>query len=439
MSDFHWPPFFQRSTDALFVLNRQRRLLWVNSAWEQLTGMDRAAARGLACRVRRAPPPEDALDLWLARTLAPPPEVCSGQPGRVRRMIHLGDVSHRWDVDFFPFRDEAGVLGILGRITPLPADDANRRSPLVEALANLAARVRDQHGMASLGEAASVQRLLAQVRLATQTRLPVTIHGEAGCGKEWIARVIHSQSAVRGPFAALDCRRLPPVALAAALFEGGRLVRRAGTLFLREPGCLPRDFQAVLSTWLTAAGFEAPRVLVGCRTLPDEDVRAGRLTEELAAALTVLVVEVPPLRQRLGDLVGLIERMLERFGGGVVLSREALAVLTGHRWPGNLRELENVLTEARKHAIDGRIEVRHLPMYLRMGREPALESRSLRLDDLLEKVERQLIVLALQQSKGKAVDAARLLGILPPRLFRRIKALKILKRWDVSDEDAADE
>src|SRR5262249_25069811 len=163
------------------------------------------------------------------------------------------------------------------------------------------------------------------------------------------ARVIHNQGAGHNrPFAALDCRRLPPVAVAAALFEGGRLVRRAGTLLLREPACLSRDLQPGRAPWLPDAAPRRPAPTPPPAAAPADAARAGRLIEELAAALTVLVVDVPPLRER-GDLAWLAERMLRNLGGPVTLTREALAVLAGHRWPGNLRELLRVLAEAHAH------------------------------------------------------------------------------------------
>jgi transcriptional regulator with PAS, ATPase and Fis domain len=426
MSDFHWLAFFQRSGDALFLLNRHRRLLWVNHAWEELTGMSRATARGLACRARRSAIPDDAADLALARALAPPSQVLEGRSAHVRRLVQLRDVSHRWDLEFFPFRDAQGVLGVLGKIVPLPQDEPNRPSPPLESLANLAGIVRSRYDHASLSnqpsEQAGMGRLLAQVRLASQTRVPVTIRGEPGTGKEWVARVIHHQGITRsGPFAALDCRRLPRVALAAALFEGGRLVRRAGTVYLREPACLPHDLQSVLGMWLAEAGAEAPRII--CGMPPDEGSSPSALTEELATALSVLVIDVPPLRQRLSDLGWLAERMLAPPEGGT-LTREALTMLLGHPWPGNLRELRQALAEARSHAPDGRIEVRHLPMYLRLGPTVTPEKdQPLPLRQLLAQAERRLIALALQRCRGKQTRAAEMLGVNRPYLRRRMEEL----------------
>src|SRR5262249_19082965 len=220
----------------------------------------------------------------------------------------------------------------------LPVDEAGRPTPGVEALAALAAGLRARHGFDGLGTTPAMRRVAEQARLAAGSRVCVTVRGEPGAGKTWVARAIHHQGVTRaGPFAVLDCGRLPGVAVAAALFEGGRLVRRAGTVLLREPGCLPLDLQSVLSAWLSEIGPEAPRVISSVQTPP-----AGGLGEDLAAALSTLVIDVPPLRERLADLPAIAGHLLRELGDGAVLTREALAVLLAHRWPGNLRELARV-------------------------------------------------------------------------------------------------
>jgi hypothetical protein len=106
-------------------------------------GHDRAAARGWPA-ASVAPSPEDATDLIVARALAPPSGVLAGRPAQVRRLVHLGEVSHRWDFEFFPLRDASGVLGVLGKVTSPPAE-TNRSTPLIESLANLAAGLRTRY------------------------------------------------------------------------------------------------------------------------------------------------------------------------------------------------------------------------------------------------------------------------------------------------------
>src|SRR6516162_8082366 len=118
--EFRWQSLFQRTGEPLFVLNRQRRLLFVNAAWEALTGRTGDEVHGRTCRRHKHAEPGS----WeaLANSLCPPEEVLAGQPERVRRLMPVAEAGrHWWDVDFFPLRDSNGVLGILGKITVVPA------------------------------------------------------------------------------------------------------------------------------------------------------------------------------------------------------------------------------------------------------------------------------------------------------------------------------
>jgi DNA-binding NtrC family response regulator len=174
-------------------------------------------------------------------------------------------------------------------------------------------------------------------------------------------------------------------------------------------------------------------VIAGCSTDPAAEVRAGRLLEELRCALSTLVIDVPPLRQRLADLPRLVERLLEqilaaderRLQG---LTPAAWDCLRAYPWPGNLRELRAALVGARAHAAGERIDVADLPAYLRLGASlgqtpgPAAE-RPLPLAQVLEQVERRLIQLALERARGNKSRAAELLSVWRPRLLRRMQAL----------------
>src|SRR2546430_2611173 len=118
--DFRWRSFFQRCREPLFVLNRQRYLLFVNRAFEELTRLDAATLHRLRCRRSR---PARAGQAWLTilrHVLSPPPEITAGQAGRVRRLIPAspGRPVCWWDLDFFPLRDDRGHRGVLGKITP---------------------------------------------------------------------------------------------------------------------------------------------------------------------------------------------------------------------------------------------------------------------------------------------------------------------------------
>jgi DNA-binding NtrC family response regulator len=357
----------------------------------------------------------------------------------------------RWlDVEFFPLRlgePGQGAL-VIGRARPAAEDSPEPVTLLAlpERLVALRARWADRHGLGLLSsDLPAMRRLGEQVRLAAQVSAPVTLVGEPGVGKLTTARIIHYHSARREqPLAALDCARLPAPVLARVL-EGAREGGPGpglGAVYLRQPGALPRELQLQLCAWMEAPG-PCPRILAGvARSLTDE-VRAGRLVEELAWRLGALVLEVPPLRQRRADLPRLAAWLLERGGPGAPavkgLTTAAREVLDAHSWPGNLRELAAALAAGRASApAGGLIDAGDLPATVRslaQGAAPELRP-SLTLDGLLEQVERRLILLALGRARGNQSRAAELLGVHRPRLLRRLKVLGILDEESVADKES---
>ncbi len=274
-----------------------------------------------------------------------------------------------------------------------------------------------------------MRRVLEQARLAGLTGLPITLVGEPGTGKRWLARAIH----LRGParqryFAALDCARLPPPVLAELPLGPTARQLTLGTVYLREPQRLPREVQARLADLLggdhTRDPDWGPRLIVGLSADPQEAVRGGLLLEELACLTGALTIALPPLRQRLDELSALVEQFLERARQVSPhpvrrASAEAMAVLRAYAWPGNVRELAAVVAGACRRAKGEQVEPADLPFHLRHGPLPA--ERQLPLDTLLEQAERRLIALALRLSNDNKTRAAELLAIWRPRLIRRME------------------
>jgi PAS domain S-box-containing protein len=453
--NFRWQALFEHCAEPLFVLDRRRRLLFVNRAWEALTGMAKEQAHVLVCRRSRPASPDDSPEDVLAHALTPPPEARQGVSARVRRLLPSPTGAARWwEVEFLPLLQEGEQGGYLlvGRIRPVPAVEPVRDHPLSEKLVNLRQRRVERFGLdAWASSLPAMQRLVEQVRLASQVSTPVLIVGEAGTGKQTLARTIHYLSPRRdGACAVLDCQYLPPAALAAVLFGHDRrdaalLDReRLAAVYLREPAYLPRDLQLRLYELIRAGaeGAAGPRVFAGCTLLPWHEVREGRLLEELACALSTLVIETLPLRERRADLSALVERLLERACTGrgeteapagrvTSLSADAWAVLRAYSWPGNLRELYAVLRTACARATGEQLRPADLPAELRRAvqREqtpPRPPDPALPLEQLLEEAERRLIQLALQRAGGRKARAARLLSIPRPRLWRRMVKLGIV-------------
>jgi transcriptional regulator with PAS, ATPase and Fis domain len=452
---FRWQAFFQRCAEPLFVLDRRRRLLFVNRAWEALTGMSAEQAHVLVCRRPRPPAVDDPAEEILAHALTPPPEVLHGAASHVRRLLPGRAAAQRWwDVEFLPLRQEGKQGGhlILGRIRPAPIIESSNEAPLPEKLINLRLRRVERYGLdAWASSLPAMRRLVEQVRLASQVATPVLLVGESGTGKQTLARTIHYLGARRdGACAVLDCAHLPPAAVGGLLF-GERNAGREGVaaVYLREPAYLPRDVQLRLCERIARSsgpgteGTATPRILAGCTTAPAEPVRSGRLLDELACALGTLVIEVPPLRERLADLPGLIERLLERACGDrevrvTSLSADAWAVLRGYPWPGNVRELYAVLRDACGRSGGEQLHVADLPAELRRAVEreqtpPRPAERALPLEQLLEEAERRLILLALKRTRGHKARAARLLSIPRPRLWRRMLKLGIVDTEEIPE------
>jgi hypothetical protein len=452
--DFRWQSLFQRSKEPVFLLNRQRRILFVNEAWEKLTGITGVEARGLIC-VRRAAAPGDPWDLVVRILCCPPPETLRGEPARARRLVpspgtgaprlepHGADtprLAKWWRVDFLPLQDEQGLLCILGKIIADLRDEPFSGPPIPDKLIVLReTRCRCYRIEQVVSQLPPFHRVLAQARLASATTVPLLIEGEPGVGKEWLARTIHYESASRDrPFIALDCHRLSITAIERAIFSDSPQGREPGgdTLYLREPALLPRDFQMRLCQQILAGEESAGRrIMAGSTIDSSEAIRDGRLLAEFHSVLSPLAISLPPLRERLIDLPDLVERMLERMRPLLErpitgLTAEAWDLVRAYSWPGNLRELFITLRGACLRATGEILHADYFPsglrLAVRMDRSANAEvPRPISLDQVLEQAERRLILLALKKAAGNKSRAAEFLSIWRPRLLRRMEALGI--------------
>jgi DNA-binding NtrC family response regulator len=348
-----------------------------------------------------------------------------------------------WDIDFLPCRGEQGLLFILGRIAVSGLVSLSPSTSLSEGIQVLREKVLHRYNLEALASVAPALDLVReQVRLAARVGVPILLTGEAGVGKEWIARTIHALSAHRSrPFVALNCRRLPGEVIAGVLFGEGALASQveAGTVYLQEPSHLPRELQGrICDLMILGEEGEQPsstlppvRIMAGCSGEPADEVRSGRLLEEFLCCLSPIRIRIPPLRERRQDLPALGERMLElaREASGSHFqgcTPDAWETLAAHSWPGNLAEFLRILFGAGAHAAGPLIEKGDLPLYLRLppsagtGEAPGLPLRS-----ILEEAERRLIALALHKTGGNKSKAAAILALNRPALLRRMEALGI--------------
>jgi two-component system nitrogen regulation response regulator GlnG len=296
-----------------------------------------------------------------------------------------------------------------------------------------------------MGASRPVHEVVLQVDAVAATTLTVLLQGETGTGKELVARAIHDSSGRRGrPFVAIDCGALPETLIESELFghEKGAFtgadrakeghVRRAhgGTLFLDEIANLPLATQAKLLRVLQErqvqpVGGAAPtpvdvRVVAASNLLLKEEMLAGRLRQDLYYRLSEFTIVLPAIRERCEDIPYLAKRFLDEatveLGGPPrTISDAALQALVTYAWPGNARELRNVMRRAAVLATDV-IRPEHLPLETEsheapVKRAPAASGLSLkeRADAAAAAAERQAICEALRATAGNKSEAARLL------------------------------
>ncbi|MFN7010806.1 MAG: sigma-54-dependent Fis family transcriptional regulator [Allorhizobium sp.] len=291
------------------------------------------------------------------------------------------------------------------------------------------------------GNVPAVDNLRRKVTKLAPSRLPILLQGETGTGKEFLARIIHEMSGLTGRFVAVNCAAIPeqlieselfgyaPGAFTGALAKGRKgLIEEAdgGTLFLDEIGDMPYAAQSRLlrvlaeGEVLPVGGSVARRVdfrvvSASHRSLADM-VAAGNFREDLYYRLNAAVLSLPPLCER-DDLPWLLERLLEKHGTQdrpLKLSGAARLLLLNHRWPGNIRELDNAIAFAAALCDDGVIEVADLP-------EQLSRSAPARTGDSREAELRAI----LMRCKGNVSEAARRLGIDRTTLHRQMKRFGI--------------
>ena len=298
-----------------------------------------------------------------------------------------------------------------------------------------------------VGKSPAMVRLLELVERIAPTRTTVLITGQSGTGKERIARAIHARSDRKGkPFLVVNCGALPEALMESELFghEKGAftgaqtrhagLFREAdrGTLLLDEVGELPASLQVKLLRVLqekavraVGATQETPvdvRVLAATNRDIEADVQSGAFRQDLYYRLNVIRVEIPPLRERRDDVRVLTERFVRRFAAEmgkdvVALTPDALRALERYEFPGNVRELENIIERAVALAGSRAIGLGDLPMEVSgsAGGPTSgfleLPPEGCHLDELLNEVERRMLVEALERTGGVRKAAAKLLGI----------------------------
>jgi DNA-binding NtrC family response regulator len=290
---------------------------------------------------------------------------------------------------------------------------------------------------ALLGESGAIHRLRKQIRAYAQSDAPVLITGEAGTGKGLVAKLLHDRSPrSRGPFRGIDCRSSPELGTPIAWKLGRRndasaRVREAGSLLLDEIGELATDRQHALLGVLDSNSELRP-ISTTHRDL-EQGVSTGRFLEDLYHRLSVLELELPPLRARRADLPMLVEGLLDRSSPRPEISKGAMDALAAYPFPGNLRQLEQILKRAAAMSNEMPIEEHHLPSEVlglaRVEHEQLRPSSGVhRISDAAEAFEREDLIRALDSAGGERREAAKLLGISLGAFDERARRLGISDR-----------
>lgn len=423
-------------SDGVFTVDSEWRITSFNRAAEVITGVSRQEALGRRCaEVFRCSMCEVACAL--RKTLK------SGKPviGKSGYIVNAGGNRIPISVSTAVLRDACGeVIGGAETFRDLSDVDALRR---------------ELEGKFRVGDLASrsplMQRLFEVLPAIAASPSTVLILGETGTGKELVARTIHSLSSRnKGPFIAVNCGALPDTLLESELFgykagaftgankdKPGRFaLAGGGTILLDEIADISPALQVKLLRVLQDRVYEPlgatrsetadARIIVATNKDLAEQTRKGEFREDLYYRVNVVRLELPPLRRRKEDIPLLIEQFVARFNrlqqkilSGI--SAEALSLLMAHDWPGNIRELENIIERAFILCGEGDIGIGHLPAELTAfglasSRDPDVRTAH----DILDA---QAIRAALERHHGNRSAAARELGIHKTTLFRRIKKL----------------
>jgi two-component system NtrC family response regulator len=302
-----------------------------------------------------------------------------------------------------------------------------------------------------IGNSPQMQTVFSAIEKVSKSAASVLVVGESGTGKELVAHAIHNRSVRKsGPFVAINCGAIPETLLESELFghekgaftgahvqrQGRVELANGGTLFLDEIGELSGSLQVKLLRFLQQHEIER----IGGRTSIRVDARIiaatnvdltkamaeGRFREDLYYRLAVVVIPMPPLRQRLGDIHLLAKAFLQResaaHGKALIFTPKAIRAMETHGWAGNVRELENRIQRAAIMAEGGKIT----PKDLGISQYSQLEGQGL--EQARQAVERQMVEAALTRNKGNLTRAAAELEISRPSLYELIGKLGIPRR-----------
>jgi transcriptional regulator with PAS, ATPase and Fis domain len=442
----------EQSSEGTVIVDRDANIVWMNERYAKRFGLQSAqSAIGKAC--------ENVIPGSLLREV-----VRSGRP----ILLDMQDTPKEPLVVMrLPIHDAAGeVIGAIGfalfdelrSLSPMLKRYMSMQEELASTRSLLRARQTKYNFAHFIGTSAASLEVKRRARRSASTDSPVLLLGETGTGKELLAQAIHNASprALKA-FVSINSAAIPESLLEAEFFgtapgaftgadrkaRAGKLqIAQGGTLFLDEIGDMPLPLQSKLLRVLQEKEFEPVgsndviqsdvRVIAATSTDLEAAIKRGEFRADLYYRLNVLPIQVPPLRERLDDLPALSEAILEELRSQHELNGEALGLLGQHAWPGNIRELRNVLERAALLSDDLRLTVADIRAAIgtftpveRMAPVPVEPVQHETFSAARARFDRQLIETTLAQCGGKVIEAAARLGLGRSTLYKKMLALGI--------------
>jgi len=424
--------------DGVFTIDQNWQVTSFNRAAEDITGIKREKALGQRCKdILKADVCES--DCALRQTMQ------TGRPV-INKPVHIVDAQGRRKsitISSALLKNREGQ--VIGGV------ETFRDMTVVEELRK---QLQKQYCCEDIiSRSHKVQQLFDVLPRVAESDCTVLIEGETGTGKELFARALHSLSLRRKkPFVAVNCSALPDTLLESELFgykagaftdakkdKPGRFaLAQGGTLFLDEIGDIPPAVQVRLLRVLQDKTYEPVggvgtveadvRVVTATNRNLSRLVDEGSFRRDLFYRINVVRFELPPLRERKEDIPLLVDHFIARFnalyGKDICcVSNDVMAALLAHDFPGNIRELENIIEHCFVLCHSELIESRDLPDFL--GKDGRRAGEDLRGITTLRQMEKLMIEQALRRHQGNRAAAARELGINPSTLFRKLKTLQI--------------
>ena len=435
-SETRFKTLFESAQDTVFIKDTELRHVDINPAGLELLQIEREDLIGKTSReILGDSYPHELEDVER--------RVLQGQTVETQQNFLVNSQPISLNVIRFPLRDSLGqITGICG---------------IARELLNPVRNSFDQSVQMTEYPSESMRATLTRANLATESHSIVLLTGETGCGKDYLARYIHSHSSrSSGPFYCINCAAIPSELAESELFghEPGaytNAVRRkrgmlelaeGGTLLLNEIGELSPLMQAKLLTFLDTLSFTRlggeKSISVNTRLIAATnrdlwaEVKDGRFRKDLYYRLNVIAIRVPPLRERQEDIPLISSKILAdlckemQFMTVPKVHSEAIKALCRYAWPGNVRELRNVLERSLIMSKGNNVRLSHLRIGVLEGRSESpkiVPGRSIY--EVIEEIERRMIDDTLSRANGKKQEAAALLGMSRFALARRMTKLGI--------------